>query len=438
MDSSAGGDVLSRGWTSSGTARRPGTTRLDDQASLQAEGASRYVGKPTSARGDVAYIERRRLRHRDASGRIRTVVHYKVRYRDASGKHHSETKTRLVDAERRKAEIEVALATATWRGPRRGGLSLAEWAQAWLPTRFDLRPTTWARLETTMQKQVLPHFGSVPLNKITNAIVREWVSTLLSSGLSAATTRKAVFALRQRLAAAIADERIQFNPASAVPLPTERQKPPRYLSQSEVERLVDEMPRQYRALVLVGAYAGLRWGEAAGLRRRDIDMLRSRIHVTSTAVQLRGRVTLDNVPKTTRSKRSVPVARSVMRQLEQHLSEFVDPTADALVFTASAGCPLFRSWGRAVLRPAVLRAGLDDITFHGLRHSFVAIMVAAGCNVREVSEWAGHNSVAFTLTRYGGLFEESADAAVDRLDALLAGKVAGAISDSRPPPNHAG
>jgi hypothetical protein len=50
---------------------------------------------------------------------------------------------------------------------------------------------------------------------------------------------------------------------------------------------------------------------------------------------------------------------------------------------------------------------------------------AAGCNVREVSEWAGHNSVAFTLTRYGGLFEDGADAAVDRLDALLGGRVAG-------------
>ena len=166
----------------------------------------------------MAHIERRRIERRDASGRTRTVVHYKVRYRDATGRHHSETKTRLVDAERRKAEIEVALATATWRDPRRGEVSLAEWANAWLPTRLDLRPTTWARLETTMKKQVLPCFGSVPLNKITNAVVREWVSTLLSSGLSAATTRKAVFALRQCLAAAIADERIQFNPACAVPL----------------------------------------------------------------------------------------------------------------------------------------------------------------------------------------------------------------------------
>ena len=90
------------------------------------------------------------------------------------------------------------------------------------------------------------------------------------------------------------------------------------------------------------------------------------------------------------------------------------------------------------MRPALLRAGLDGITFHGLRHSFVAIMVAAGCNVREVSEWAGHNSVAFTLTRYGGLFEDSADAAVDRLDALLDGKVAGVRSGSLSPSNHGG
>jgi integrase len=367
----------------------------------------------------MAHIERRRIRLPDASGRLRVVTRYRVRYRDESGRQHCETKTRLVDAERRKAEIEVALAGGTWCDPRRGEMRLHEWVELWLPTRHDLRATTWARLETTMHKQVLPRFGNAPLRAITNSGIRQWVSDLLASGLSAATTRKAVFALRQCLDAAIADNRLQFNPAIAVPLPTERQKSPRFLSQTEVERLVNEMPHQYRALVLVGAYAGLRWGEAAGLRRRDIDPLRSRIRVTSTAVELRGRVTLDNEPKTTRSKRSVPVARSVMRRLELHLSEFVERTSDALVFTAPAGGPLFRSWGRTVLRPAVLQAGLDDITFHGLRHSFVAIMVTAGCNVREVSEWAGHNSVAFTLTRYGCLFEDNADAAIERLDAIL-------------------
>lgn len=54
------------------------------------------------------------------------------------------------------------------------------------------------------------------------------------------------------------------------------------------------------------------------------------------------------------------------------------------------------------------------------QHSFVAILVAARCNVPEVSEWAGHNNVAFTLTRYGP-FEDGSDEAVDRLDSLLGG-----------------
>jgi site-specific recombinase XerD len=100
-------------------------------------------------------------------------------------------------------------------------------------------------------------FGEAPLRAITNSGTRQWVSDLLTSGLSAATSRKAVFALRQYMAAAIADNRLQFNPATAIPLSTERQKPAHYLSQLEVERLVDEMPRQYRALVLVGAYGDL-------------------------------------------------------------------------------------------------------------------------------------------------------------------------------------
>ncbi len=180
------------------------------------------------------------------------------------------------------------------------------------------------------------------------------------------------------------------------------------------------MPNRYQALILVGAYGGLRWGEAAGLTRANVDTHRSRIIVSTTAVEIGGKITLGNEPKTRRSKRSIPVARSVMRQIEDHLSDHVGKEGDALVFTAPHGGPLFRStFSRDVWRPAVKKAKLSGVTFHTLRHSFVAILVAAGCNVREVSEWAGHNSVAFTLTRYGGLFEDDTDAAVDRLDTLL-------------------
>ena len=59
---------------------------------------------PTSvADKTLAYIERRRLTQGTVSGKSRSVVHDKVRYRDTTGKQHSETKTRLVDAERRES-----------------------------------------------------------------------------------------------------------------------------------------------------------------------------------------------------------------------------------------------------------------------------------------------------------------------------------------------
>lgn len=51
--------------------------------------------------------------------------------------------------------------------------------------------------------------------------------------------RKAVFALRQCLAAEMADNRLVLNPAEKVPLPSEQLKLRRFLSQSEVERLAD-------------------------------------------------------------------------------------------------------------------------------------------------------------------------------------------------------
>ena len=90
-----------------------------------------------------------------------------------------------------------------------------------------------------------------------------------------------------------------------------------------------------------------------------------------------------------------------MRQLEAHLAVFVEATQ-----MRSSYCSPRWPTGEVAVSVAGSaaqprgRAGLPQITFRGLRQSFVAILVVARCNVREVSEWAGHNNVAFTLTRY--------------------------------------
>lgn len=136
-------------------------------------------------------------------------------------------------------------------------------------------------------------------------------------------------------------------------------------------------------------------------------------------------------PKTAKSRRVVPVARTVMRDLEAHLCTYTGPHADALVFTAAHGGPLRRGTFRQTWGPATRAAGLDGLRFHDLRHTCVALMVAAGANPKAVSTWAGHSSVAFTLDRYGHLLDGHDDDVSDRLDVLLSAVTPSRVLDVR-------
>ena len=89
------------------------------------------------------------------------------------------------------------------------------------------------------------------------------------------------------------------------------------------------------------------------------------------------------------------------------------------MFTAPQGGPLRVTAFRArVWRPATRAAGLDGLRIHDLRHTAVALWIAAGANPKEVAARAGHASVSFTLDRYGHLYPEADTALRDRLDAL--------------------
>jgi integrase len=79
--------------------------------------------------------------------------------------------------------------------------------------------------------------------------------------------RKSHNALSQMMRAAVSDRRIPFNPCKDVPLPAEPHIEQRFLTAAEVELLADAMEPRFRAMVLLAAYGGLRFGELAGLRR---------------------------------------------------------------------------------------------------------------------------------------------------------------------------
>ena len=155
-----------------------------------------------------------------------------------------------------------------------------------------------------------------------------------------------------------------------------------------------------------------RWAVTVPLRDSTCGPLPSR--------PARGRTVQFGAPKTAKSKRVVPIARAVTREIVEHLDQYVGADADALLFTSPGGGPLWRaSFARDVWGPAIRAAGLPGLRIHDLRHSFVAIMIDAGANPKEVSVWAGHSSVAFTLDRYGHLYDDHGEDVVDRIDAML-------------------
>ncbi len=218
----------------------------------------------------MATIERRQR------GGRRSPVRWRVRWRDADGRSRNKTFEREDEARRFKVRLDGDMAAGTWIDPALARVSVREWTSEWRKSVVDLRPSTLARLDSTVSTHVLPEWGGVALSGVTNADVRAGAARLHREGLSASSVRKSVFALRRILAAAVADRRLSHNAADNVPMPVDEPGEQRYLTARKVTQLADTIAPRFRAMVLIAAYGGLRFGELAALRRERIDVLRSR------------------------------------------------------------------------------------------------------------------------------------------------------------------
>jgi integrase len=338
------------------------------------------------------------------------------------------------------ALIEAAKVRGTWTDPAHGKITLAAWLETWWGSAADLRPSTKARDRAYLNSLVLPRFGTTPLAAITQPDVQAWVAHLTARGFAPATVIKAYQLLGRTLTAAVNADMIPRSPCRAVRLPKIEREEMRFLDPAEVARLADAIHSRYRALVLLGAYGGLRMGELAGLRRGRVDLLRGTVDVAEIVVEVHGHL-YTGPPKTRAGRRTVGLPRAVVEELAAHMGP-VGP-ADAYVFTAERGGTLRTSnFCVKVWLPAVRAAGLAPLRPHDLRHTAVALWIAAGANPKEVSVRAGHTSVSFTLDRYGHLFPGHDAELRDRLDAMhaegLKGTAGGAVFELRPPPSASG
>jgi integrase len=130
-------------------------------------------------------------------------------------------------------------------------------------------------------------------------------------------------------------------------------------------------------------FTGLRWGEAIGLRVKDVQVPEHRIRVSVNAVEVGGDIEV-GTPKT-HKRRSVPFPRLIQADLETQL---LDQGPDQLVFSDENGDYMRRTrvsgGSRSWFKSALADAGLGPMALHDLRHAAASLAISAGANVKAV------------------------------------------------------
>ncbi len=340
---------------------------------------------------------------------------WRARYRDPGGRERARHFRRRLDAERWLASVESAKHRGEWIDPALARITVGEWAERWLRAQVQLKPQTLERYRRIVRVQVLPQWCRVPLSAVTHADVVAWVAGMQAEGYAGATIRQVHRVFSLMLTLAVRDRRLSYNPAEGVRLPRVTRAEPVFLSHAQVDQLAAACPG-YELFVRLLAYTGLRWGEAAALQVGRVNLMRRRLDVVRSAVDLGGEISY-GTPKT-HQRREVPVPRSLVDELARSMFG-KDP--DELVFTSPHGTPLRNhNFRTRVFAPAARSIGLAGLTPHDLRHTAASLAVQAGANVKAVQRMLGHASAAMTLDVYAGLFGDDLDAVAERLDEAAA------------------
>jgi len=149
------------------------------------------------------------------------------------------------------------------------------------------------------------------------------------------------------------------NPANRARLPRRQRFEAHFLTPDELELLASAIAPRYRAMVLVPAWGTLQIGEAAGLRRIDLDNLAAgRLCVANNVVEVGSRLH-EGPPKTAAGRRAMTLPPSVVAELRVHVARFA---ASQYVFPAPNGGPLRAAdWRKGVWRPGVEAARLAPL-----------------------------------------------------------------------------
>ena len=299
-------------------------------------------------------------------------------------------------ADRWLASVIAEQSRGEWIDPRAGEVTLRRFADQWLKGKASLAPKTLELYEYLLSRLILPTLGDVELVDLTPARVRAWRAGLVRAGRPGPSTiAKAYRLLSGMMATAVVDNLVARNPCVEKGAGVERAPEMSIATPEQVGLIARAVELRYRALVLTAAYAGCRWGELVGLRRKNLDLVQGTLAVVEQVVELRGGQLLTREPKSLSGRRVVHLPAGLIHELEAHVAQFVGPGADSLVFTSRTGGRLRQSnFRNRQWIPALGVAGIDKLRFHDLRHVAGTLATVSGATIREVQARLGHSSPA--------------------------------------------
>ena len=326
---------------------------------------------------------------------------WRARYVDSLGKEHSRSFDRKADANAWLDEQTAAIVAGTHVAPRDSRITVAQWCDVWLEA-YGVNRDSTVRQARTHITHIKSGLGEAQLAALEHIHIKSWLSKLKADGYKPSY----VYALHGRLAQilgdAVASNRLGRNPCTGTAPAAGGQR--EYMpTTAQVWQLHDALPDHLRVAVLLGAFAGLRVSEAAGLRVADVDFVRG---VVFPKVQWGGAPL-----KTDGSSAPIPVPQELCLMLSASVQKY----PSEFMVTNGPGTDRCGPWllQRAV-RDARAELGLPEaMNFHALRHHLASMLIAGGADIKQVQKAMRHAKAATTLDVYGHLWPD-ADESVRR------------------------
>ena len=313
----------------------------------------------------------------------------KRKYCSVYAKNYQEAKEKLIRLKTEKQHFRSS-----------GTLTVRTLFEEWLcSVRLRVKTSTYANYRMKAEKHILPEFGGLRYENLSASMIQDFIQKKISSGLSPKYVSDIVIVFKT-MAKYISRVHGFRNPLADVILPKSQRKEMRLLSEKQQNQLCSYLIRNQNPTslcILISMHMGLRIGEICGLQWSDIDFEKQILTVRRTVQRVQtetGTELLIDTPKTSSSKRSVPIPNFMMPLLRKFRSQ------DNFYLLSGTEHPTEPRTLQRRFKAVLKKASLPSVNYHILRHIFATNCIKAGFDVKTLSEILGHASVETTLKLY--------------------------------------